>query len=505
MSETRDRDRGARRGPKDDSSSDPKKGLLSRAGSLLTGLLEESPTDSFGERLVDVAARNQAEKTGAAFADHLAKVPGVRKVLLGVPAGLLEYLGQVAASYAADKWLPETERTKDWAKEFAQGFARHVSELQAGKASTASAAGAAPAAPAGPREMSAAEVLAKRPALTQFIERTYTVPEDAQRVIARLHRFLNFEFEADLLMIPAGGPAPFDIALVDNLRQRTIALVERIIPQADRSRVMADVRRRVTGTPDLTMLLAPAGGVAIPPMPAAALAAALPTFIRLLPDADERAPILARASRFLADDALRVFLISAPSGDEAVPAAIAADPAWTEFTATVAGVSPDEVAELIAEAAKRVTGTAQVEALTAPPPGTAPITPADLRRRILALPLRTVALTREVLIDRLESLEQVVPAPAFTQVDVPRNVFEERLNALPERAVDIDRAVFERRLVLIEDAHRNKLLGGLRDGIDRLRVGAEHIFGGMEPLEHFIERGTGFFNRVEQSLGGRRR
>ncbi|MEK7072924.1 MAG: hypothetical protein AAB974_00605 [Patescibacteria group bacterium] len=503
MADDRSARKGGGRKPEGDSKpKSVKETMADKAKGFLAGIFENTPTDSFGERFADVAIRNQATKAGGAFAEFLLARPMTRRALLVIPEGVIEYLGPVAATYIADRYLPLSERTEEWAKEFAQGFGVRVS-AESGKTATASPVGAAPAAPAGPREMSAAEVLAKRPALTQFIERTYTVPEDAQRVIARLHRFLNFEFEADLLMIPAGGPAPFDIALADNLRRRTIALVERVIPQADRPRVMAELRKRISGTADLDLLLASAGGVAILPMPAAALAAAIPTFIRLLPDDAERGAVLGRTSRFLADADLRAFLISAPSGDEAVPAAIAADPAWTEFAAIVTGVSPDEAAELIAEAAKRVTGMAQVEALTAPPPGTASITPAQLKQCILALPKRTEVLTREVLIGRLESLEQVVPAPAFAQVDVPRDVFEERLSALPERIVDIDRAVFERRLVLIEDAHATRHLSGpLKSGLERLTAIGHSFFGGTEQVGGFVDEGTAFFDGLNESFFG---
>lgn len=444
MVDARSARRGAARTTSGDESDKDAFGFAGDAKRFFKNIMTEEFTDTLVELSADAEVRDRAETFGVRVADAAWESSAIRAKLALAPDILLRIGAPVFATFIAREVVQGLDRPAEWAREFAQGFARRIREFKATRdaaSADASAPGAPAPAPAGSREMSAAEVLANRPALLQYIERTYTVPEEAQRVIARLHRFLNFEHEADLLLTPPDG--------------------------------IADPAQP-----------APAGGAAVSPVPAAALAAALPTFIRIWPDAVERAWVLSHASRFLADDALRTFLLSAPSGDEAVPVAIAADPVWARFTVTVAGISPNEAAELIAEAAKRVTDSAQVQALIVPPPGAAVLTVDMLRTRILVLPVRTMVLTREVLVDRLESLEQVVPAPAFAPVDVPRDVFE-------------------RRMTLIEDAHSDRHLSGpLKAGLERLTAIGHTFFGNSEQIGGFVDEGTNFFDELTTSFFG---
>ncbi len=461
----RNRDRSARRGPQDDHSSDPKKGLLSRANALLTSLLEESPTDSFGERLADVAARNQAEKVGVAFADHLAKVPGVRKLIRDIPAGLLEYLGQVAAGYAADKWLPEAERTKDWIKEFAQGFARRVTELQEGKASTASAAAAGPAAPPAPREMSASEVLSKHPEITALLDRGLNSTSPTERQLATevqvdLHRHLNYAHEGITLAAPAPLlPPPFDTTLNGFLvRQSVVDFIVANCPAAERPALYEELRKRITSQIQLAELLAPfpaAAPAAIPPIDFTKIGDKLDWLRGEYPAPADFSTMLGRLAPHVVHAGRKDYLFSAPA-DAGLPAAVAQSAAWSAFTATAVGVAPDEAAALIADAETRVATVLQAQDLRVPPAGAVQLTVAQLKQRILALPKRVAALTKTIFEQRLSSLEIVHPAPTTAARPLSLADVRARLLAIPERKGELTLDLLKSRMELIKDGSASR-------------------------------------------------
>lgn len=517
--------RGPRKGRDGANRHDPNDpfGLRNKARGFLAAIVEEGPFDSFAERLGDVYLRDKAQAAGGKCAEFFLKLPGARRTLMAMAPQILSYAGQLLGDYVATQWLPG-ERPREWVKEFAQGFAARVEEEQkAPTAGPASARTAAPAVPAGPREMSAAEILDKYPDLLRLVETLYPDPDERRAIIERLHRTLNFEHEARLLLTPASAETAYD-ELVRTPTQTyadLAALLSVFYPETEAlERITAELRRRVGNLPHLAELIrrvpvAPAAPAASPEQRMLGLVAAYPqlalTLERLYPATGERLAAVQRLLPVATNDGVAL-LIRDPEDPKTVPDGLRTSGDFVRLSDLIA-VHAESDAEATAwrtllEA--RLRTAAQLTALLPPVAGTE--SRDDLAVRLQALPLPSPQLDRATFESRIDMLERLAApaAPATTAAPAPTDrpptkaEFEARLLALPPvQPRRMDRQQFESLLVLIEDARGDRLLGtAFRTGLERANAFGRQVFGGTDRIGTVLDEGTTFFTELEDQLFG---
>ncbi len=238
-------------------------GLFGPAREFIGNFLRESDLDGIVERATDIEVRDRAEMFGIRVADESWRVPALRSILMPIPGYLLRVGGPLLAGYIMDHVLRDLDRPEEWVKEFTQGFARRVIELKATASGSATAGTGNEAdkskGPAGPPEMSAAEVLVKRPALVQYIERVYAAdPVRAAAVMEELRANLNYLHEADMLLIPTTDSATVPaVVTADASWQDLLSDVARLIAPADVPGVLAEIGKRVETVEHVTQLRTP--------------------------------------------------------------------------------------------------------------------------------------------------------------------------------------------------------------------------------------------------------
>ncbi len=522
--------RGPRKGRDGANRHDPNDpfGLRGKARGFLAAIVEEGPFDSFAERLGDVYLRDKAQDAGAKCAEFFLKLPGARRTLMAMAPQILSYAGQLLGDYVATQWLPG-ERPREWLKEFAQGFAGRVEEEQ--KAPTAGPASArtatTPAAPAGPREMSAAEILDKYPDLLRLVEQLYPDADARRPIVERLHRTLNFEHEARLLLTPASAETAYD-GLVRTPTQTyadLTGLLSVFYPETEAlERITAELRRRVGNLPHLTELIrrvpvVPAAAVEAPDTDEAArmlITAHLPLMTaleRLYPVTGERLAAIQRLLPVVTAENIPA-LIREPGDPGRVPDALRSHPDFAELIGLI-GALAEDVAESMAWRTiieERLRSEAQLAELL---PADGAEGRDDVAARLRALPVPSPQLDRALFESRVETLLQLTPPPAApaTPAAAPagptdrpptKAEFEARLLALPPvQPRRMDRQQFESMLVLIEDARSDRMLGtAFRTGLERANALGRQVFGGTDRIGAMLDEGTAFFAELEDDFFG---
>lgn len=513
-------------------------GAAAGLGTTFPGVAQwfaDAANDSLAEVFLKTVVKDGMKPAAKWLVDEILLNPRfslLRTVFLNTPPELLGVPLRVFTGFFLRKYAPHNEQLWELTDELLQETQQRLADIRSGEAAAPAAtpgAAARPAqAPQGPREMTAAEILAKKPDLLRELIRLYPDEAERERVIARLHRTLNFEHEADLLLTAVTTATPFD-GLVGTPRFAELGNFLGVhYPDAkDLERITAELRSRVGGLVHLTELLArvpadpPPPAAPAPPEPTAeerllALVAAHPQLVllleRLYPETGRRLEVL-RTLQPVATAETVALLLRAPEDPQRIPDALRQQDAYRRLQDLIGSVAEDaaEAASWRALLEQRLRTAAQLQQLL--PPGAGAESREDLAARLQALPSPAPEIDAALLESRMQMLQGLTPppaapatgaaAPAATDRPPTKAEFEARLMALPvQPRPGMDQRTFEQVLVLIEDSQSSRFMGPLKAGFDRINAIGRQVFGGTDRIGALLDEGTDFFAQAEEEFFG---